>query len=60
MVTDVDVSPQGLDLPEAIRGDGHAILAASNEEEVHGAPILYKNTVSYRAGALRAIADQRT
>ena len=38
MVVAVDVSPQRLDLSEAHGGDGHAILAAANEEEVHAAP----------------------
>jgi len=59
VVPDVDVGAQCFDLPELIGRDGHAIHAAANEEEIHGAPILYKKTASYRRAALWAIADQR-
>jgi len=41
MVADVNVGPDGCDLAELIRRDGHAIHTAANEEEVHSAPILY-------------------
>lgn len=41
VIADVDVGPDGCDLAELIRRDGHAIHAAANEEEVHRTPILY-------------------
>lgn len=59
VVTDVYVGAQGLHLSQLIGRNGHAVLAATNEEEIHEAPILYKDTVSYRARLVRTIADQR-
>lgn len=41
VIADVDVGPDGCDLAELIRRDGHAIHSAANDEEVHRAPILY-------------------
>ncbi|GEM_PF-3618286 len=46
VVADVNVSAQRLNLTELPRGDGHALHSAADEEEIHGAPTLYKDTVS--------------
>ena len=46
VVADVNIGPHGLDLPELIGRDGHAVQAAANEEIVHTCTeILYMNTV---------------
>lgn len=45
MIADVDITTQWLDLLEQGARDGHAAIAALNEEKVHAAPILHINTV---------------